>query len=44
LLDITAQADALEGIRQGRDDVKRGRTHDAREALRSFRRDHGLSR
>lgn len=44
LLDIAAQADAFEGIRQGRDDVKRGRTHDAREALKLFRRDHGLSR
>ncbi len=44
LLDIAAQADALEGIRQGRDDVKNGRTHDAREALKLFRRDHGLSR
>ena len=44
LLDIAAQADALEGIRQGRDDVKSGRTHDARMALNAFRRDRGLAR
>jgi prevent-host-death family protein len=44
LLDIAAQADALEGIRQGRDDVKNGRTHDARGALTAFRRDRGLAR
>ncbi|HEY7318154.1 MAG TPA: type II toxin-antitoxin system prevent-host-death family antitoxin [Candidatus Binatia bacterium] len=44
LLDIAAQADAIEGIRQGREDVANGRTYPAREALKSFRRDHGLSR
>jgi prevent-host-death family protein len=44
LLDIAAQADALEGIRQGRDDVKKGRAHDAREALKAFRRDNDLPR
>jgi len=44
LLDIAAQANAPEGIRQGREDVTRGRTYPAREALKSFRRDHGLSR
>ena len=44
LLDIAAQADASEGIRQGREDVAKGRTTPAREALKSFRRDHGLSR
>jgi prevent-host-death family protein len=44
LLDIAAQADAQEGIRQGREDVAKGRTYPAREALKSFRRDHGLSR
>jgi prevent-host-death family protein len=42
--DAAAYQRLLEGVRQGRDDVKRGRTHDAREALKSFRRDHGLSR
>jgi prevent-host-death family protein len=44
LLDIAAQADAPEGIRQGREDVAKGRTYPAREALKSFRRDRGLSR
>ena len=44
LLDIAAQADALEGIRQGREDVAKGRTHPARDTLKSFRRDHGLPR
>jgi PHD/YefM family antitoxin component YafN of YafNO toxin-antitoxin module len=44
LLDIAAQADAREGIRQGREDVKKGRVHDAREALEDFRRKHAISR
>jgi prevent-host-death family protein len=44
LLDIAAQADAEEGIRQGLEDVAKGRVHPAREALKSFRREHGLSR
>ncbi len=44
LLDIAAQADALEGIRQGREDIVKGRTHPAREALKSFRRGRGISR
>ena len=44
LLDIAAQADAQEGIRQGRSDVKNGRLHDARVALAAFRRDRGLAR
>lgn len=44
LLDIAAQADALEGIRHGRDDARKRRTHDARKALKAFRRNNGLSR
>jgi prevent-host-death family protein len=44
LLDIAAQADVLEGIRQGRDDIKHGRTHEARKALTEFRRERGLAR
>ncbi|HLW71251.1 MAG TPA: hypothetical protein VKS22_11590 [Candidatus Binataceae bacterium] len=44
LLDLAAQADAKEGIRQGREDVAKGRVMHAREALKSFRREHGLSR
>ncbi len=44
LLDIAAQADTREGIRQGLEDLKRGRTHPAREALEAFRRRHGIPR
>jgi PHD/YefM family antitoxin component YafN of YafNO toxin-antitoxin module len=33
LLDIAAQADAEEGIRQGLDDVAHGRTRPAREVI-----------
>jgi len=43
LLDIAAQANAEEGIRQGREDVAKGRVSPAREALKSFRREHGIS-
>ncbi len=42
LLDIAAQADVFEGIRQGRNDVANGRAYPAREALKSFRRDHAI--
>jgi PHD/YefM family antitoxin component YafN of YafNO toxin-antitoxin module len=38
LLDIAAQADAREGIRQGLEDVKKGRVRAAREAREIFRR------
>ncbi len=44
LLDIAAQADTAEGIRQGREDVAKGRTRPARDALALFRQAHGLSR
>lgn len=44
LLDIAAQADVLEGIRQGEEDVKKGRVRSAREALEMFRSDHGIPR
>lgn len=44
LLDIAAQADALEGIRQGEEDVKKGRMRPAREALETFRNKHGIPR
>jgi prevent-host-death family protein len=43
LLDIAAQADVDEGIRQGREDVAKGRVSPARKALKSFRREHGIS-
>ena len=44
LLDIAAQADALEGIRQGTEDVKKRRVRPAREALENFRRNHAIPR
>lgn len=44
LLDIAAQADVLEGIRQGLEDVKKGRVRPAREALEAFRRDRAIPR
>jgi prevent-host-death family protein len=42
LLDIAAQADVLEGIRQGLEDVKKGRVRPARKALEAFRRNHAI--
>ncbi len=44
LLDIAAQANANEGIRQGIDDVNKGRVRPAREALEAFRRKRGIPR
>ena len=44
LLDIVAQADAAEGIRQGFEDVKKNRTRPAREALEVFRRTRAIPR
>ena len=44
LLDIAAQADALEGIRQGIEDTKKGRVRPARQALEMFRRNHAIPR
>ena len=44
LLNIAAQADVLEGIRQGEDDVKKGRVRPAQEALEIFRNKHGRPR
>ena len=44
LLDIAAQADVSEGIRQGIADVKKGRVRPAREALEMFRRIHAIPR
>jgi hypothetical protein len=41
-LDIAARADAIEGIRQGLDDVAHGRTRPAREFFDEFRRKHGI--
>jgi len=44
LLDIAAQADASEGVRQGLGNLRKGRLHPAREALEKFRRDHAIPR
>ncbi len=44
LLDIAAQSDAREGIRQGLQDVKKGRVRPAREALEALRRAHAIPR
>ena len=44
LLDIAAQADAVEGIRQGLDDLAHGRTRPAREVFDEIRRKHGIPR
>ncbi len=44
LLDIAARADAEEGIRQGLEDVKLGRTRTAEEFLKEFEAKNGLSR
>ena len=41
LLDIAAQADALEGIRQGLEDVMKGRVRPAQQALEQFRQNRG---
>jgi PHD/YefM family antitoxin component YafN of YafNO toxin-antitoxin module len=42
LLDIAAQADAGEGIRQGLEDAKNGRLRPAREFFREFERMNGI--
>lgn len=44
LLDIAAQADIHEGIRQGLEDMKKGRTRPAREFLEEFRRKNAIPR
>jgi prevent-host-death family protein len=44
LLDLAAQADAMEGIRQGLDDIARGRTRSAKEVFDEVRRKHGIPR
>jgi PHD/YefM family antitoxin component YafN of YafNO toxin-antitoxin module len=44
LLDIAAQADAREGIRQGLEDVSRRRTRPSREVFDEIRREYGIPR
>jgi prevent-host-death family protein len=44
LLDLAACADVEEGIRQGLNDVARGRTRPARKAFDQIRRKHDIPR
>jgi prevent-host-death family protein len=44
LLDIAATADAAEGIRQGLEDVRKGRVRPAREFFKEFEAKYGLRR
>jgi prevent-host-death family protein len=44
LLDIAARADAEEGIRQGLEDVKKGKTRPARKFFDEFEAANGISR
>ena len=44
LLDIAARADADEGIRQGLEDTKKGKTRPARQFFTEFEAAHGLPR
>jgi prevent-host-death family protein len=44
LLDIAASADAGEGIRQGVEDVKKGKTRPVKEFFEEFEAKHGLHR
>lgn len=44
LLDIAAQADAREGIRQGLEDARKGRIRPVREFFIEFESRHGISR
>jgi len=44
LLDIAAQADAREGIRQGVEDIREGRVRPAREFFDDFEARHGIPR
>lgn len=43
LLDLAAQADSAEAIRQGLEDVEKGRTRPARKFFEEFRQKHGIS-
>jgi len=44
LLDTAASADAVEGIRQGMEDVRKGGIRPAREFFKEFEARHGLPR
>jgi len=42
LLDIAAQADPEEGLRQGLEDIAEGRTRPAREVFTKLRKEYGI--
>ena len=42
LLDLAAQADLEEGLRQGLEDIAKGRTRPAREVFAKLREEYGL--
>jgi prevent-host-death family protein len=42
LLDIASQADVVEAIRQGREDVEAGRTYPAEEVFAEMRKKYGI--
>ena len=44
LLDLAAEANAAEGVRQGLEDLTNGRTRPAAEVFDEFRTDYGISR
>jgi prevent-host-death family protein len=44
LLDIAAEADVNEAIRQGLEDLREGRTRPAREVFKELREEYGLQR
>ena len=44
LLDIAARVDAEEGIRQGREDARKGKIRPAKEFFDEFEAKHGISR
>jgi hypothetical protein len=44
LLDVAARADAVEGIRQGLEDVKKGKTRPAKQFFAEFEAAHGIRR
>jgi prevent-host-death family protein len=44
LLDLAAAADAREGIRQGLEDLRKGRTRPANEVFEEIRRKHAIPR
>ena len=44
LLDLTAEASAAEGIRQGLEDLRNGRTRPARVVFDEIRAEHGVPR